>query len=353
LPDLADHEANSIEAGAAVARLVRTVAAQLYTDAAANCGRAIGDFFVVGFIGRPSEEFCCRCSNPACAGVTVGSNSLVMADESSSTSLIRAIAILTVLGSPGATGGEGIGVVQIARLVGREKSQVSRTLKTLAEAGFVMRDPDTLRYSLGWRVFTLAASAADQRLLILTPRVLRQLVASVGEAAHLSVLEGREVLTLLSETPARAIQAAPWVGRVAPLHCTSAGRALLFDHTDAEVRAQLEGTDLAAGGPNAPRDVEQVLARLHQARRCGHVEVDEEFEPGHVAVAAPVRDFRSRVFAALNISAPKFRLGRSLPAAGRLVKLAADQLSHALIAAPRADPSTPASAETHSYRRIS
>src|SRR5262249_61633705 len=74
----------------------------------------------------------------------------VMADDSS-TSLTRAIAILTVLGSPESTSGDGLGVVQIARLVGREKTQVSRTLKTLAEAGLVTRDPDTLRYRLGWR----------------------------------------------------------------------------------------------------------------------------------------------------------------------------------------------------------
>jgi IclR family transcriptional regulator, KDG regulon repressor len=249
-----------------------------------------------------------------------------MANESS-TSLIRAIAILSVLGSPESTSGDGIGVVRIAHLVGREKTQVSRTLKTLAEAGLVTRDPATLRYRLGWRLFSLAAVAAGQQLLALTPLVLRQLVARVGEAAHLSVLEGRGLLTLMSESPPWAIQSVPWVGRIAPLHCTSAGRALLFDHTDPEVRALLDGADMSVGGPNAPRTIEDVLARLHQARRRGYVVVNEEFEAGHVAVAAPVRDFGGRVAAALNISAPKFRLGRSLPAAAREIKAAADHLT--------------------------
>ena len=62
-----------------------------------------------------------------------------MADESP-TSLARALAIMVALGSPEATDGDGLGVVRIARLIGREKSQVSRTLKALAEAGFVTRD---------------------------------------------------------------------------------------------------------------------------------------------------------------------------------------------------------------------
>src|SRR5262245_52420434 len=189
--------------------------------------------------------------------------------EDGSTSMARAIAVLMVLGSGECAGGEGLGVVQIARLVGREKTQVSRTLKTLAEAGLVARDPGTLRYRLGWRVFSLAAAAAGQQLLTLTPPVLRLLVARVRECAHLSVLEGCGLLTLLSESPPWSIQAVPWVGRIAPLHCTSAGRALLFDHTDTEVRALLDGADLAAGGPNAPHTAEEVLARLHQARRRG------------------------------------------------------------------------------------
>src|SRR5262245_42341123 len=122
----------------------------------------------------------------------------IMADYSPS-SLNRAIAVLTVLGSEESTRGDGLGVVQIARLIGREKTQVSRTLKTLAEASLVIRDLETLRYRLGWRVFSLAASAADQHLLALTPHVLRRLVARVHERAHLSVLDGCSLLTLMSE----------------------------------------------------------------------------------------------------------------------------------------------------------
>ncbi len=275
-----------------------------------------------------------------------------MAEEGPS-SLTRAIAILEALGAPDAAAKDGLGVVQISRAVGREKSQVSRTLKTLAEAGFVLRDPETLRYRLGWRLFTLACGATDQHLLTVAPHVLRHLVARVRESAHLSVLEGGEVLTLMSESAARVIQASPWVGRVAPLYCTSAGRALLFDHTDAEVRLVLESVDLPPAGPNAPHDIDDVLIRLRTARQRGYVVVNEEFEPGHVAVAAPVRDFHNRVIAAVNVSAPKFRLGRSILAAGREVKVAADHLSNLLSAPPGVDAPIPALATTHYDRRIS
>lgn len=259
-----------------------------------------------------------------------------MADEAAS-GVQRAIAILTSLGSQAGTHADGLGVVEIARLVDREKSQVSRTLKTLAAAGLVDRDPDTLGYRLGWRLFTLAAGAANQQLLAAAPQVLRRLVSVVGERVHLSVLEGGEVLTVLSESPSRAvIQAAGWVGRASPLHSTSSGRALLFDHSDEEVHALLDQVDFRSEAGNAPRSVADVLVRLRSARERGYAVVDEEFEVGLVAVAAPVRDFRGRVVAAVNVSAPKFRLGHNLDAAGVQVKAAAHYLSQQLRQGPAA-----------------
>ncbi len=269
-----------------------------------------------------------------------------MADEIAS-GLHRAIAILETLGASAVHQPQGIGVVEIARLVGREKSQVSRTLKTLAEAGLVDRDPDSLGYRLGWRLFTLAASAADQHLPAAAPGVLRRLVAVVGESAHLSVLQGAEVLTVLSESPSRAIQVSNWVGRTTPLQNTSSGRALLFDHTAEEIHALLDSADFDADAPNAPRDVAALLTRLHRARQAGYVVSDEEFEPGLVAVAAPVRDFRGHVIAALNISAPKFRFGNHLDAAGAQVVAAAHYLSQELNRPPSTyPPPTPATTHT-------
>src|SRR5262249_56202007 len=120
--------------------------------------------------------------------------------------------------------------------------------KAVGEAGLVIRDAESLRYRVGWRLFTLAATAADQQLLALTPHVLRGLVARVRECAHLSVLDGAGLLTLLSESPPWAIQAVPWVGRIAPLHCTSAGRGVLFCSTRPPGRGVVAGGGVCGGG---------------------------------------------------------------------------------------------------------
>jgi len=223
-------------------------------------------------------------------------------------------------------------VVRVAEIVGGDKGQISRLLTTLADTGLVERDPDSLGYRLGWQFYALAARAGDQRLVEAAGPLLRRLVEDLGERASLSVLRGAEVLTVISESPPRSVQAAGWIGRTVPAYCTSSGRALLFDLGPEDLTALFAHTVFHQPGPNAPHGVAELIRRLNTSRRRGFAIVDEEFEPGLVAAAAPVRDFRGRVCAAINVSAPKFRLGgRSrLDTAGRAVKAVADELSRLL-----------------------
>lgn len=243
------------------------------------------------------------------------------------TSLRRGLDILAALGSDAAVAEGGLGVTQLAALTGHEKSQVSRTLAVLTEHGLAERSPEGTGYRLGWECFALAARAGQPRLIQDATGVLEDLVSRVGEAAHLSVLQGGQILTLLTRSPAHAIVARGWAGRTVPAYCTSSGRALLVDH-DRDALIKLLGPGpFPAHGPNAPRDAAELERRVGCARRLGYAVADEESEPGLVAAAAPVRDFTGKVVAAVNVSGPKFRLGERLHQAGELVREAALQIS--------------------------
>jgi len=246
------------------------------------------------------------------------------------TSLRRGILVLQALDSDEAIAGGGLGVVRIAELVGADKSQISRTLKALNQFGFVDRDPLTRAYRLGWGVFALAARAGDTRVLAAGARALRELVDTLGERVHLTVLQGAEVLTVLSESPPVSLQAAGWVGATVPIYGSSAGQALLLDHTLEEVVELLAGIEIAPAAAHAPRTPEELYVAIERARARGYALVDEEFEPGLVAAAAPVRDFRGQIVAALNVSGPKFRLGPGLDDAGRAVAEASARMSTVL-----------------------
>jgi DNA-binding IclR family transcriptional regulator len=138
------------------------------------------------------------------------------------------------------------------------------------------------------------------------------------------------VLTVLSESSPHLIQAAGWVGRTVPAYGASAGQALLLDHTRDELRALFGTKPLPQLGPRTPRTADELYERIETARTRGYALVDEEFEPGLVAAAAPVRDFRGRIVGALNMSAPKFRVGDRLEEAGEVVSEGAGRLSSVL-----------------------
>jgi IclR family KDG regulon transcriptional repressor len=240
--------------------------------------------------------------------------------------------VLMSLGSEEAMSQGGMRVTQIGERLGREKSQVSRALKVLAEYGLVERAHDALSYRLGWRIYALAQLGGRPRLLEEAAPRLRALAARTQERAHLSVLQGAEVLTLLSESAGRAVEAVGWVGRMTPAYCTSAGRALLFDHDREQLEARFAGVDLRRLAPNTPTDLDTVAALVEEARERGYALSDEEFEAGLVGVAAPVRDASGAIVASFNVSAPTFRVADP----GDLVKAVTEGVSE-LTAALQAD----------------
>lgn len=255
------------------------------------------------------------------------------------TTLRRGLDLLVALGSAEALEAGGLGVMQLAEWTGEDKSQVSRALKVLAGTGLVDRDPATQAYSLGWMIYGLAARAGDRRLLLEAPTLLRRLVDELGERAHLSVLQGPEVLTLWTESAPLSVQAMGWVGRTVPAWCTSAGRALLIDHDRVRLSKLFRGVELTSMGRGGPTDVEALYGRIREAAEAGFAMVDEEFEPGLVAVAAPVRGHHGGVIAAINVSGPKFRFGPRLAEGGHLAKQAADGLAALLGGGPPQDAS--------------
>jgi DNA-binding IclR family transcriptional regulator len=244
--------------------------------------------------------------------------------------LSRGLALLETLAGKATAANGGLGVMQLAEMTGQDKSSVSRTLATLADEGYVVRDHATRRYQPGWRLSALGARGmGDHQLIEAASPVLPSLVNAVEETAHVSVLRGTQVLTLLSEQAPHAVATVGWVGRVIPAYCTSSGRALLLDHSLDGLMGRFAGVELVSRGPNTVTSLEALFDRIQLARVAGVAVVEEESEPGLVGIGAPLRDRAGQIVAALNISGPQFRLGRTTEAAAE-VRAAAEQICVAL-----------------------
>ena len=256
--------------------------------------------------------------------------------------LSRDLDVLEVLGTPEALKNQGLGVNRVAELTARDKGQISRTLATLADAGFVDRDRATGKYRLGYQLYSLASRTAESRLVEEASRYLRKVVNLTHETTHLCVLRGGNVLTLKSELSTHAFRGVGWEGVSVAALSTSSGRALLSDWNDAEVeewyqehardtriiRPTIGATvqDQSAISDAAEnrrlgkiKDVEDLKKELLNIRKAGYAKVDEEFEWGLVGASAPIRDSSNRIIGVINVSAPKTRIGSQLDQVGEII----------------------------------
>lgn len=191
-------------------------------------------------------------------------------------------------------------VSAIADALGRERSQISRTLATLDRSGLVNRHADR-SFTLAWGWYAGAQELTAQRMRTHGLTVLEDLSSQLGEATFLSVLQGDTTLTILESLPAASRMIGSWIGRAYPAYCSDAGRATLWDASDDEIRTVFAAAEFSSQGPNTPVSVDDFLSRLDDDRRRGHAIVDQEAEPGLYSVAAPVWDFRGEVIAAVQV----------------------------------------------------
>ncbi len=220
-------------------------------------------------------------------------------------------------------------VGEIARALGRERSQVSRTLATLDHSGLVRRRPDR-SFALAWGWYAAAQELTAQRLRRHGLSVLETLSSELGEATFLSVLQGDTTLTTLETLPAGSRMIGSWIGRAYPAYCSDAGRASLWDASADEVRAVFDSTEFTPQGPNTPVSVDDLLARLDDDRQRGFSIVDQEAEPGLYSVAAPVWDFRGEVVGAVQVVGTRDAMHARTTECGEACARAAADLSRQL-----------------------
>lgn len=215
-----------------------------------------------------------------------------------------------------------LGVTELGRKLGVHKATASRLIATLAERGFVERDPISEKFRLGFGLISLAGAAVGGNDLVRAARpILDDLAERTRETVNLGVLSGGSVVYVDQVTGTRSIVSVSWVGQRTPLHCTSNGKVLLAYATDAE-RDRLLRAPLTRLTPRTITDVKKLRAQLSEILVRGYSQTMEELEEGLNAVAAPVRGMGGDLIAALSVSGPAFRMRAvDLP---RFGKLAAD-----------------------------
>ena len=216
-------------------------------------------------------------------------------------SIERAFAVL------GALADGPVGVTDVATRVGLPKSTTARMLASLEREGAVEQVPGEKRYRLGPRIATLASGRQETRgLVAIAHPALVQLAGETGEAAGLSVPDGRTVHYVDQVDSPNPVQVRDWTGYRIPMHAVSSGQVFLA-HLSPPALARFLAQPLEPFTGATLIDAGALIERLRDVRRDGHAWVREEFAEGIASVAAGIAGSDGELIAAVHVHGPTYR----------------------------------------------
>lgn len=235
--------------------------------------------------------------------------------------LVKAMDVLDALGATAP-----IGVLDLSRRLGMDKSAVSRILTTFKARDYVQVRPDG-RYDLGLRLFELGQTLQERMPFreAVIPHV-DAIASETGETAFAMHCSQGQIAYLYDCESTQDIRLGERRGTRASMWNHPAGKVILAHRDERRVLEQLEAARLVdAAGLPSPR---QFRGELERIRKHAYAE-QRDADKCLLSVAVP--NARQQVNAALMLGGPEFRMPPSRTAAlAKVLQQHARQVSCAL-----------------------
>lgn len=203
----------------------------------------------------------------------------------------------------------GDGLSNISREIGLSKSTIHSLITTLEKLGYVQQDQVSGKYALGLKLFELGQVVhANMDLRTIAMPHLHSLAQKYQETAHLAVLSKGEVVYIDKVDSPRSMRIISQVGGRNPAHCTGVGKVLLAGLSAEERDRMIGDAKLRRFTTNTIIDANKLKLHLEQVQLNGYAQDEEEIEIGLRCVAAPLKNHRGAVIAAISVSGPSSRI---------------------------------------------
>jgi DNA-binding IclR family transcriptional regulator len=248
-------------------------------------------------------------------------------DSNKSSTALRAFRVLETV----ANSAEPLGVGDVARLTGLDRATCYRMLRTIEQAGYVVRDRVTKTFRPSRRIISLAKHLlGDDERRTLVSQTLRQISKETGETSHFSEMDGDSAVLTQRSKGTQLVAVDFQIGERYPLHTTSVGKAILAHQDPAAVAAYLE-RPLTRLTPRTMIDPARLRDELQRVRDSGISYDHGELAEGMNCVAVPVRGAGGAVLAGISISGPDSRFtDAKLKELAASIRAQTDMLTRAL-----------------------
>lgn len=226
-------------------------------------------------------------------------------------SVTRALKILDLLREH-----ETLGVTEIADAVDISSSTAHRLLQTLQAAHYVRQVRPGRKYQLGPLMESSVNGPSVDHCVEVALPLMDGLREQSGETVHVAVLQRTQIKFVAAMESHQPMRVTNRAGQLLPANATAAGKVLLAQRTDDEVRGLFAqdrtteegGQQLAARTAFTIDQLDALLRELEDTRRAGYGRQVSEAEIGVAALAVPILRPSGPVLCALTLTGPDTRM---------------------------------------------
>lgn len=221
--------------------------------------------------------------------------------KSQAPAVVKSVTILDLV----AASPDELTLAELSRRMEIAKSSVFSVCSTLVELGVLTRNPDQT-YAIGPHVMRWATSFSRRNDLATEfARIWDESTVELsGATITLTVLDGNEVVYIAARNSSKTAWFTYRIGMRLPAPFTSTGHAFLVQESDAAIRHRFKDCFPVPLTDSSPKDVDELIALLQEARERGFTQDREYVSEGKTCFGSPIHGVANEIIAAIAVSVP-------------------------------------------------
>lgn len=220
-------------------------------------------------------------------------------------SLVKASKILELI----MNGSRALGVSELSRALDMPKPTVQNMLFTLESEGFIEKDPMSLKYRLGPRLFQLGMHYANNMDLTMIARGwLEKLCSQYGEISRAGIVMGEKIIIAMEVHHDSSFMTFPGPGSVIPPQTTAIGKILLAYMPEKRREKIIKNIQFTPLTERSIKNTDELKLELDRVKSDGVAFDSEESVTGLSCIAGPVFNHRNECIAAISLSGNSSRI---------------------------------------------
>ena len=212
-------------------------------------------------------------------------------------SVDRALRIIEFL----AENSTGAGITEISKSLGLSKCTVHRLISTLKERDFAYQSSNTQLYRLSYKILYLYNCISNNIDMFKVSRpIIRKFADKVDATVHLATLDEKRSNIVYIDRIEPMNSQKPFVmssrvGKKAPCYCTAAGKMLLSQYSDDEIRDIMKGEEYKTYTDKTIKNIDEFLEEIHKVRKQGYALDENEYDHGIICISIPIYNSNGKI----------------------------------------------------------